>query len=124
LLSSSLAYDELRRLTAANLAHEKPERTPQATALVHKAYLRLADGEKVRHWASRRHFFGAAAKAMGRILVDRVREEHGCKRGGEPDPVDFRQAEAVTTSPLDAPLALDEPRFFPMFGYQPGPRSD
>ena len=71
-----------------------------------------------------RRFFGSAAKAMGRILVDRVRDERGCKRGGETNRVDFRQAEAVTTAPPDAVLAFDEPRFFHTFGYQPGPRSD
>jgi DNA-directed RNA polymerase specialized sigma24 family protein len=53
-----LVYDELRRLAAAKLAHEKPGQTLQATALVHEAYIRLVDGEKVRHWDSRRHFLG------------------------------------------------------------------
>jgi RNA polymerase sigma factor (TIGR02999 family) len=77
-----LVYDELRRLAAAKLAHEKPGQTLQATALVHEAYLRLVDGEKVRHWDSRRHFFAAAAEAMRRILIDRARDRKRLKRGG------------------------------------------
>ena len=122
--SRPLMYDELRKLVAQKLAQEKPGQTLQAMALVHEVYLRLVEVEQVQRWNSRGHFFAGAVEAMRRILVDRMREEHGCKRGGEPDPVDFRQAEAVTTSPLDAPLALDEPRFIHMVGYQRGPRSD
>jgi RNA polymerase sigma factor (TIGR02999 family) len=77
-----LVYDELRRLAAAKIAHENPRQTLQATALVHEAYLRLVDGEKVRHWDSRRHFFAAAAEAMRRILIDRARNRKRLKRGG------------------------------------------
>jgi RNA polymerase sigma factor (TIGR02999 family) len=77
-----LVYDELRRLAAAKLAHEKPGQTLQATALVHEAYLRLVDGEEVQHWDSRRHFFAAAAEAMRRILIDRARDRKRLKRGG------------------------------------------
>jgi RNA polymerase sigma factor (TIGR02999 family) len=77
-----LVYDELRRLAARKLAQEKPGQTLQATALVHEAYLRLVDGEKVRHWDSRRHFFAAAAEAMRRILIDRARDRKRLKRGG------------------------------------------
>src|SRR6476660_5203280 len=70
-----LVYDELRRLAAAKLVHEKPGQTLQATALVHEAYLRLVDVEKAQHWNSRGHFFGAAAEAMRRILVTRARDK-------------------------------------------------
>ena len=56
-----LVYNELRKLAAAKLAHEKPGQTLQATALVHEAYLRLVDIEKAQHWNSRGHFFSAAA---------------------------------------------------------------
>jgi RNA polymerase sigma factor (TIGR02999 family) len=77
-----LVYDELRRLAAAKMAQEKPGQTLQATALVHEAYLRLVDGEKVRHWNGRRHFFAAAAEAMRRILIDRARDRKRLKRGG------------------------------------------
>ena len=63
-----LVYDELRKLAAAKLAHEKPGQTLQATALVHDAYIRLVDSSAPQHWNSRGHFFGAAAEAMRRIL--------------------------------------------------------
>src|SRR4029453_2139127 len=64
-----LVYNELRKLAAAKLAHEKPGQTLQATALVHDAYVRLVDSDKVQRWDSRGHFFAAAAEAMRRILV-------------------------------------------------------
>src|SRR6478752_7288593 len=70
-----LVYDELRKLAAAKLAQENPGHTLQATALVHDAYLRLVDVEKAQHWNSRGHFFGAAAEAMRRILVERARSK-------------------------------------------------
>jgi RNA polymerase sigma factor (TIGR02999 family) len=78
-----LVYDELRRLAAQRLAQEKPGQTLQATALVHEAYLRLLDGQKAQHWNSRGHFFGAAAEAMRRILVNRARDKGRLKRGGQ-----------------------------------------
>jgi RNA polymerase sigma factor (TIGR02999 family) len=71
-----LVYDELRKLAAAKLVQEKPAQTLQATALVHEAYLRLVDVEKVRHWDSRGHFFAAAAEAMRRILVEQARKRY------------------------------------------------
>jgi RNA polymerase sigma factor (TIGR02999 family) len=77
-----LVYEELRKLAAAKLAHEKPGQTLQATALVHDAYLRLVDVEKAQHWDSRGHFFGAAAEAMRRILVDQARQKQTKRRGG------------------------------------------
>ena len=72
-----LVYEELRKLAAAKLAQEKPGQTLQATALVHEAYLRLVDVEKAQHWNSRGHFFGAAAEAMRRILVENARRKSG-----------------------------------------------
>ena len=77
-----IVYDELRRLASARLASEKPGQTLQPTALVHEAYLRLVDTERVQTWNSRGHFFGAAAEAMRRILVDRARKKNALKRGG------------------------------------------
>src|SRR6187401_1335805 len=89
-----LVYDELRKLAAAKLAHEKPGQTLQATALVHEAYLRLmrgqesveASGERespeVAQWNSRGHFFAAAAEAMRRILVENARRKQREKHGG------------------------------------------
>jgi len=67
-----LVYDELRKLAAAKLAHEKPGQTLQATALVHEAYLRLAGNQQ---FANRRHFFAAAAQAMRRILIESARRK-------------------------------------------------
>src|SRR5215472_11717767 len=77
-----LVYDELRKLAAQKLAHEKPGQTLDATALVHEAYLRLVDAAAAPHWNSRGHFFAAAAEAMRRILVDNARRKHRLKHGG------------------------------------------
>lgn len=84
-----LVYDELRKLAAHKLTHEKPGQTLQATALVHEAYLRLvapgsgaASARRDRHWRDRGHFFAAAANAMRRILIDSARRKHTDKRGG------------------------------------------
>src|SRR4026209_2981006 len=84
-----LVYDELRRLAAQKLAHEKPGQTLQATALVHEAYLRLVDAEKAQHWNSRGHFFAAAAEAMRRILVEEARKRRRLKRGGDRQRLDL-----------------------------------
>jgi len=77
-----LVYDELRKLAAQKMAQEKPGQTLQATALVHEAYIRLVDTEKAQHWNSRGHFFAAAAEAMRRILVERVRRKRRLRHGG------------------------------------------
>lgn len=76
-----LVYDELRRLAAAKLAHERPGQTLDATALVHEAYLRLA-GPSGNPWQNHRHFLAAAAEAMRRILIERARQKGALKRGG------------------------------------------
>ena len=78
-----LVYDELRNLAAARLAREKPGQTLQATALVHDAYLRLVDVQDQPDWKSRGHFFGAAAEAMRRILIENARRKAGPKAGGQ-----------------------------------------
>ena len=109
-----LVYDELRRLAAQKLAHEKPGQTLDATALVHEAYLRLVQGGEEgqraddRGWANRRHFFGAAAEAMRRILVENARRKHRQKRGGgrAPQALDPDQVAAPEVS--EDLLALDE----------------
>src|SRR5215475_12771336 len=77
-----LVYDELRRLAAQKLAHEKPGQTLDATALVHEAYLRLVDTNSP-HWNSRGHFFAAAAEAMRRILIEQARRKASEKAGGK-----------------------------------------
>jgi RNA polymerase sigma factor (TIGR02999 family) len=103
-----LVYEELRRLAAQRLSHEKPGQTLQATALVHEAYLRLVDVEQVQHWESRGHFFAAAAEAMRRILVDRARRKNTLRVGGGGRRVDLDQVEPeVADQNLDL-LALNE----------------
>src|SRR4051794_10129438 len=77
-----LIYDELRALAAHKMAREAPGQTLQATALVHEAYLRLVNGEQAQQWNGRGHFFGAAAEAMRRILVERARSKQSLKGGG------------------------------------------
>src|SRR5437667_4641738 len=77
-----LVYDELRRLAAQKLAHEKPGQTLQATALVHEAYLRLVGPGDPPCWQNRGHFLAAAAEAMRRILIERARHKKSLRHGG------------------------------------------
>src|SRR6187431_958559 len=104
-----LVYDELRKLAAQRLAGEKSGQTLQATALVHEAYLRLVDVDKAQHWNSRGHFFGAAAEAMRRILIDNARRKGRQKRGGpRQQRVDFDSQDLVSQTNPDELLLLDE----------------
>src|SRR5262245_46075645 len=98
-----LVYQELRRLAAAKLAQEKPGQTLQATALVHEAYLRLADPTTPPKWDNRRHFFAAAAEAMRRILVERARQKKSLKGGG-----DFDRVEVPEHEPFFLPIPCDD----------------
>lgn len=100
-------YNELRRLAAWHLANEKPGQTLQATALVHEAYIRLAGAEDAK-WNSKRHFFGAAAEAMRRILVENARRKARLKRGGNLERVDELEIEIPAPMPDEDLLALDE----------------
>lgn len=77
-----LVYDELRALAAGYLRHERSDHTLQPTALVHEAYLKMVDQTSVT-WQNRSHFFGIAAQAIRRILVDHARARHALKRGGK-----------------------------------------
>ncbi len=88
-----LVYDELRKLAAQKLAHEKPGQTLDATSLVHEAYLRLVDTEQVQQWNSKGHFFAAAAEAMRRILVERARRKAAHKHGGQAQRLDLDRLE-------------------------------
>lgn len=93
-----LVYTELRELAASYMNRERPGQTLDATGLVHEAFLRLvqpSDGSV--SWNSRGHFFGAAAQAMRRILVERYRAKHAAKRGGDRQRVDFGAAADVAT---------------------------
>src|SRR5690349_7943548 len=93
-----LVYQELRKLAAQKLAQEKPGQTLEATALVHEAYIRLVDVDKVQHWDSRAHFFAAAAEAMRRILIESARRKGRRKRGGDRERVDLDAADVACTA--------------------------
>jgi RNA polymerase sigma factor (TIGR02999 family) len=103
-----LVYDELRKLAAQKLAQERPGLTLQATALVHEAYIRLVDTQKVRHWNSRGHFFAAAAQAMRRILIENARRKRRSKHGGDMERVEIELADLPTRMSSDELIALDE----------------
>jgi len=102
-----LVYDELRRLAAWRLTNEQPGQTLQATALVHEAYIRLV-GKDDPLWNGRRHFFGAAAEAMRRILVENARRKSCLKRGGQMERVDLEELDLPAPLPDDELLAMDE----------------
>jgi RNA polymerase sigma factor (TIGR02999 family) len=99
-----LVYDELRRLAAAKLGQEKPGQTLQATALVHEAYLRLVDSDKLQQWNSRGHFFGAAAEAMRRILVETARRKQSEKHGGRRRRIELSEVRIG----MDAPPEIEK----------------
>jgi RNA polymerase sigma factor (TIGR02999 family) len=102
-----LVYDELRRLAAARMAHEAAGHTLQPTALVHEAWLRLV-GSNQQAWLNRAHFFGAAAEAMRRILIERARRKSRLKRGAGQTPVDISELELAAALPDDKVLLVDE----------------
>lgn len=102
-----LVYDELRSLARARMAKEAPGQTMQATVLVHEAWLRLV-GDADPGWNGRGHFFGAAALAMRRILVEQARRKARGKHGGELARVDFDDVEAAVEPPGDNVLAVEE----------------
>lgn len=103
-----LVYGELRRLAAQKLTREKPGQTLQATALVHEVYIRLVDVERSAHWKSRGHFFGAAAEAMRRILIEQARQKGSLKAGGGRQRVDLSDVDPEIAGPQVDLLALDE----------------
>ena len=103
-----LVYDELRKLAAVKLAHEKPGQTLQATALVHEAYLRLIGPANELGWDSRGHFFAAAAEAMRRILIERARRQGRRKRGGDLHRIDLDDVASSWADSQSALLDLDE----------------
>jgi RNA polymerase sigma factor (TIGR02999 family) len=103
-----LVYEELRKLAALRLAQEKPGQTLQATALVHETYLRLVNGSQAQNWNSRGHFFGAAAEAMKRILIENARRKKCEKHGGKLQRIALDELRVGVDSPLDELLRLDE----------------
>ena len=104
-----LVYDELRKLAAQRLAQENPGQTLQATALVHEVYLRLVGSDRPQDWHGRGHYFGAAAEAMRRILVENARRKQTARRGGGRDRVDLNGLDVPAADDRAADLlALDE----------------
>jgi RNA polymerase sigma factor (TIGR02999 family) len=103
-----LVYNELRKLAAVKLSHEKPGQTLNATALVHEAYLRLVVGKRKSSWDSRGHFFAAAAEAMRRILVESARRRRSQKAGGQWQRLDWSDVDPCTQPPGVDVLALSE----------------
>ncbi len=106
----SLVYNDLRQLAAQKLRNESPGHSLQATALVHEAFLRLvgSDGNDASVWQNRSHFFGAAAEAMRRILVDSARRRKAKKRGGDFERSDLDVALVPAPTSDDEILAIDE----------------
>lgn len=106
-----VVYDELRALANQAMRREQPGITLQPTALVHEAYLRLVGnaGHEAATWQNRRHFFGAAAIAMQRILVEQARQRQQLKRGGDMQRVELTDVATADAPPSDADLlALDD----------------
>ena len=102
-----LVYAELRRLATARMAREQAGQTLQPTALVHEVWLRLVnDGD--RTWQNRAHFFGAAAEAMRRILIERARHKSRLKHGGGQARLNIEDLELAQTTPDDKILLVDE----------------
>jgi RNA polymerase sigma factor (TIGR02999 family) len=102
-----IVYNELRRLAAQKLSHEKPGQTLQATALVHEAYIRLV-GSGDPGWENRGHFFVAAAEAMRRILVERARHKKRLRRSGAWQRVEMKEVDLTIEAPSEDLVALDE----------------
>jgi RNA polymerase sigma factor (TIGR02999 family) len=103
-----LIYEELRRYAVGQMVHEKPGQTLSPTALVHEAYLRLVGPEREVHFASRGHFFAAAAEAMRRILVDNARRKQRPKHGGDRRRVEWDAANPIAAAQSDDLLALND----------------
>ena len=102
-----LVYEELRRLAARHLAHERSDHTLQTTALVHEAYVKLA-GQKDAKWQNRAQFFGVASQAMRRILVDYARGKQRIRRGGRQQKVSLDDVLLVSPGRSEEVLAVHE----------------
>jgi RNA polymerase sigma factor (TIGR02999 family) len=101
-----LVYKELHRLASSYMRRERPEHTLQATALIHEAYLRLAQEDV--DWKNREHFIGVAAHVMRRVLVDYARAHNAEMRGGAAQRVELADGMAISIERLDEMLVLDE----------------
>ena len=102
-----LVYNDLRRHAAVQMSREAAGQTLQPTALLHEAWLRVV-GHGQPQWQNRAHFFGAAAEAMRRILIESARRKSRLKRGGDQVRVDIDQVELAATSPDEKILLIDD----------------
>jgi RNA polymerase sigma factor (TIGR02999 family) len=102
-----LVYEQLRSLARRELRRERPDHTLTPTALVHEAYLKLSQLDRIS-WQGRAHFYGACAQAMRRILISHARKQQAARRGGRPEKIPLEGAVlAASSRPADL-LALDE----------------
>jgi RNA polymerase sigma factor (TIGR02999 family) len=102
-----LVYEELRRIAARHLRSERSSHTLQTTALVHEAYFRLVDENRI-HWQSRAHFLGVAARLIRNILVDHARTHNAAKRGGGAQKLQLEEALAASGDTDAEILAVDD----------------
>ncbi|HAV62764.1 MAG TPA: RNA polymerase subunit sigma [Verrucomicrobiales bacterium] len=102
-----LVYEELRKLAASRMAREAAGHTLQPTALVHEAWLRLV-GDGSARFQNRSHFFGAAAEAMRRILIDRARQKRALRHGGGQQRLDIQEVDLAAPGPDDQLLQVNE----------------
>ena len=102
-----LVYDELRKLAAVKMAQERPDQTLQPTALVHEVWLRLTGNENQK-WNGRAHFFGAAAEAMRRILIENARRKRAARHGGGQAKLDINEIEIAAAGKDDELLAVSD----------------
>jgi RNA polymerase sigma factor (TIGR02999 family) len=102
-----LVYEELRRLAAHRMSNEAPGQTLQPTALVHEAWLRLTGKENVK-WEGRAHFFGAAAEAMRRILIENARRKKALRHGGGQHRLDIQGVDVTATAQDEELLSLND----------------
>ena len=102
-----LVYEELRKLAAARMAHEPPNQTLQPTALAHEAWLRLV-GNTNPEFTGRAHFFGAAAEAMRRILIEKARRKRALRHGGDQQRVDIASIDVAGPADDDQLLDVNE----------------
>ena len=101
-----LVYEELRKLAAVRMANEQPGQTLQPTALVHEAWIRLSGSKQ--QWSGRSHFFGAAAEAMRRILIDQARRKKAQKHGAGAENEEFHESLIELKVPTDEILAVND----------------
>jgi len=102
-----LVYEELRKLAASRMANEATSQTLQPTALVHEAWLKLAGGSQ-QQWDSRAHFFGAAAEAMRRILIDNARRKKALRHGGGQARLDIEEIDIAVPEQDERLLAIND----------------